>query len=541
MEVLEFRSQNGTISCTHYLKSKISKEAHGFKFGGQRVDDILSSLGKKSVRSFKMLKNNTLQVNYFGGKVYLRNFSEIAKRKDFRGIIDQVDKKSIRYGEKITSWKMRKHLEWKNRLRTKANRPKSVANYNKKVRLTKHEQISLRFDGSTPVCTITGKSSLTGLRYGYTYDGQAAANTINGIATRKVEAFQLQRDASMELTTAKGNVILEDYNHTIKGSGMKKVAKNIEKAADKMSQKEFNRRTKPITKKTAFLNRAKSIANTGKKVALVTVMGAVLVLGAEKAGIQPSFGMMIDEGTKFVQNIEMPDINLPSIKVDSAVEKNAEENKIVKEVSYSYADRTDSDKYQYVKENFDDVIQKYSKMYGLDPNVVTAIATQENGYNANSENMAAAGLMQIEKSVWANKMITAYNHETGKMEDFFLEKGKMTDLDTNVKAGCMILERSMRANGYDVLRGIAGYNMGGGNMSTIYQEAARKTGKTVEQVKEDGTWMEYTYAPGVGDKNYISNVSSYLPEDVDSIYVIDKDGVKHEVQITNTYEHAKTR
>lgn len=540
MEVLEFRSQNGTVSCTHYLKSKISKEAHGFKFGGQRLDDILNALGKKNVRSFKMLKNNTLQINYFGGKVYIRNFSELGKSKAFRGIINKVDEKSLRYGDKITALKMKKHPEWKNFLRHKANRPKSVANFNKKVELTKREQISIKFDGNTPVCTLTGKSHLTNLKYGYTYDGQAAANTISNIATRKVDAFQLQKDKSMELTTSKGNVILEDYNHTIKGPGMKKIAKNIDASADKMSQKEFNRRIKPITSKTAFLNKGKSMLNTGKKVLLVGVVGATLLVGAEKAGITPSFANLTSNINSYIEKVDLPSFDISDIAIETSSEV-SNENKVVKEVAYAYENRTDSDKYQYVKDNFDDVIQKYSKMYGLDPNIVTAIATQENGYNANSENMAAAGLMQIEKSVWANKMITAYNHETGKMEDFFLEKGKMADLDTNVKAGCMILERSMRANDYDVLRGIAGYNMGGGNMSTIYKEAAKQTGKSVDEVKEDGTWLEYTYAPGVGDKNYVPNISSYLPDDVDSVYVLDKDGVKHEIQITNTYEVAKTR
>ena len=59
MEVFEFRLDNENVLCTFYKKSKLSKEAHGFKFGGQRVEDILKALGAYSLKKFfteKMLK-----------------------------------------------------------------------------------------------------------------------------------------------------------------------------------------------------------------------------------------------------------------------------------------------------------------------------------------------------------------------------------------------------------------------------------------------------------------------------------------------------
>ena len=58
-------------------------------------------------------------------------------------------------------------------------------------------------------------------------------------------------------------------------------------------------------------------------------------------------------------------------------------------------------------------------MYGLDPNFMIAVATQESGvHNSYDETTAAIGLMQIEKSVWNNKSITVYNYETKEDETY---------------------------------------------------------------------------------------------------------------------------
>lgn len=40
---------------------------------------------------------------------------------------------------------------------------------------------------------------------------------------------------------------------------------------------------------------------------------------------------------------------------------------------------SESEKLKYVEENYSDIINKYSNMYGLDANLITAIATQEGG------------------------------------------------------------------------------------------------------------------------------------------------------------------
>lgn len=541
MEVFEFRLDNENVLCTFYKKSKLSKEAHGFKFGGQRVEDILKALGTKNVKSFKRINKSDMQINYWGGKVYLRNADKLLNRKAFAGIERKVENKAKRYGEKITAWKMKKHLEWRNNLRRKANRPKSVQNFSKQATFTKKEAYTFKFENNKPICTFSGTSKLINKKFSYTYDGQAASKTLEAVSKRNVTAFQLQRNAEdMEISTSKGNIYIEEYNRAKKQPSMKGLNKGIEKAADKMSQKEFKRRVKPLNKKTAILNKAKSALNFGKKVVIVGTFATILMVGAEKTGITSQALENLHDFRDAIATMAPADvgINLNDIK-ELSFTNNA--NTSEKDITLNFAERHDSDKLEYVQKNFSDEIEKYSKMYGLDPNLVTAIATQENGYNSDTTYKPAAGVMQIEKGVWAGKDIKAYNFETGQMETVVFSKNELNNVDNNIKAGCMILRRSLDANNNDIIYGVAGYNMGGGNMSTIMEEAAKKTGKSKEQIRKDYSWLKYTYAPDAGDPNYINNVMSYLPEGVDEVYAYGRDGTKHVVNITNTYEMSKTK
>ena len=56
-------------------------------------------------------------------------------------------------------------------------------------------------------------------------------------------------------------------------------------------------------------------------------------------------------------------------------------------------------------------------MYGLDPKIIIAIATQESGiHSTRSINGCATGLMQIENSVWRDQKLTVFNYDTLEYE-----------------------------------------------------------------------------------------------------------------------------
>ena len=147
-----------------------------------------------------------------------------------------------------------------------------------------------------------------------------------------------------------------------------------------------------------------------------------------------------------------------------------------------------------------------------------AIATQETGDHYNYINNGyAIGLMQVEASVWEGQPLTAYNFETKAWEKITVNGSRLSDLDYNVKVGCMIFQLSLRDMNYNILGAVQNYNMGYGNMHyKIIPAYCADTNKTKDEVLDDQYdigWIEYRNLGHGGDKNYIENVLSYIGEE----------------------------
>lgn len=195
-------------------------------------------------------------------------------------------------------------------------------------------------------------------------------------------------------------------------------------------------------------------------------------------------------------------------------EKNESLNNIKYEgyFNISYGDRIDTDKYKYCSSNFGDLIAKYSKMYGVDEEIMLALATQENGYNTQTDNLSAAGLMQLEKSVWIGNTITAFNYETANIDSITFDKNNINDLDTNIKGACMIYKSCMKYMNNNPILATLCYNMGYGNVSYIVSKYAKECNISYDDVLNNYTdlgWQKYIKFINVGDKNYIDHVFSY--------------------------------
>ena len=107
--------------------------------------------------------------------------------------------------------------------------------------------------------------------------------------------------------------------------------------------------------------------------------------------------------------------------------------------SFDYEDRSNSEKSNYAKENYTDLVNKYATTYGLDSKLVMAILTQENAYNEiNNSNIGANGVMQIE-SIWNGYDISAYNYETGNVDKERIDSSNLANPEYAIKIGCMIL------------------------------------------------------------------------------------------------------
>lgn len=185
-------------------------------------------------------------------------------------------------------------------------------------------------------------------------------------------------------------------------------------------------------------------------------------------------------------------------------------------VDIDYEDRSTSIKAENTKNAYGSIIEKYANMYGVDPNLMIALATQERGVHSDTIDAGGAiGLMQIEYKVWNNQTISAYNYETGEKDTITIDDNAMKDLYTNIKLGCMIMQANLKAMDNNPIAALQSYNYGYGNMMKVINTYATLKGKTKDEILNDPSdlgWMAYRNIIEVGDKEYIEHVLSYLGE-----------------------------
>ena len=304
--------------------------------------------------------------------------------------------------------------------------------------------------------------------------------------------------------------------------------------------------------------------HTSKKI-IVTVLVALILTTAAMGKINAIDNNSYNESKKYVQVVDYPK-NDETIVTDSGEEfiiefsdnsystpgtanvENTQQNNNYEEedvVSLSYTDRSSTDKAYITNQNYRDVVEKYSKMYGLDANLMLAIATQETGdHYSNLDDGPAVGLMQIEKSVWANGgTLSAYNFDTESWETIEVSEDSyeqfvdnLKDLDYNVKIACMMFQESLRNSNYNILVALQNYNMGYGNMHyTVLPAYCSDVDKDEEEVLNDQYdigWMEYRDLVEDGDSDYVEHVLSYCGEDF-KLEVTKPSGEKVSININN--------
>ena len=194
-----------------------------------------------------------------------------------------------------------------------------------------------------------------------------------------------------------------------------------------------------------------------------------------------------------------------SKKVKHAL-KNSEklEKKATTEAKKTSFDREDNDKvidfnfYCDSRVDFGDlaktrryknIFNTYGNIYGIDPNLLIAQATQESGGDISVNfNQPDIGIMQIEWKVWIGDKISAYNYKTRKFDTVKITKDNLCDLDSHIKIATMILQSNINATykfGYklkkipetDILAySLQRYNMGAGTMIKLLNKE-KETGK----------------------------------------------------------------
>ncbi len=199
-------------------------------------------------------------------------------------------------------------------------------------------------------------------------------------------------------------------------------------------------------------------------------------------------------------------------------------------VYLEFPDYSDTDKAVYCKNNYYGLIEYYAHLYGLDPNLVLGIATQERGVHATTVDPGGAiGLMQIQYNVLINSTLTVYelNEATGNYEprELAITDDKLVSVDGNIRIGCAILQYNLIESNYNLPVALQAYNMGPYALKTIISRYAYDHGVRPEDVLNNSAdigWINYRKGINgdiVGDYNYIENVNSWV--DNNSYTIID--------------------
>lgn len=187
---------------------------------------------------------------------------------------------------------------------------------------------------------------------------------------------------------------------------------------------------------------------------------------------------------------------------------------IIPFIFLEYEDLSDTPKVRNTREEYGDLIEKYSNMYGLDSNLMIAIAAQESGkHNPVKNKTGATGLMQIQNGVWVGNEIKAYNFEKGDYDKFTVTEEMLSDLEKNIQLGCMYFQNCLSYYNYNIPLAIQNYNYGYGYMKSVVDFYANCSGKTSEEVVNDQCdigWTDYRDIVDVGSSVYLNGVLSWM-------------------------------
>ena len=175
-----------------------------------------------------------------------------------------------------------------------------------------------------------------------------------------------------------------------------------------------------------------------------------------------------------------------------------------------------------IQEEFRDECVKAGERWGISPDVLEGILTQESHGNE-------ANLTQIEFDAWEGQRLYVYNFEEGReLKAVFTDnpdlyrdceikitRKDILDKACNVKSCALILNHiaySTKSN--NIFAILDEYNKGAGNERKNMEALEAGTNKTIRQVLDDPTDIDiinYAHVCNKGDENYVCNVMQYIP------------------------------
>ena len=189
-----------------------------------------------------------------------------------------------------------------------------------------------------------------------------------------------------------------------------------------------------------------------------------------------------------------------------------EKDTIYHNFNIDFSDRTSDEKAVNAKENYYELVGKYAKTYGIDKDLIMAIATQEKGvHNTEIDPGGGVGLMQMQYAVWVNQDVKAYNFDTSSWETFHVTDSNIRELDTNIKIACMYFQNCLVNMDYNVPAALCAYNWGTTSAKNKLSEFSQDRGLSLNEVLEanDTSWINLFDVNGDTSLAYPKMVLSY--------------------------------
>lgn len=156
---------------------------------------------------------------------------------------------------------------------------------------------------------------------------------------------------------------------------------------------------------------------------------------------------------------------------------------------------------------------KYSNMYGVDPQVMVAMAMQESWLShekciptGENYNNCAIGIMQLESN--CNNNVTAYNYEIGDYETAQYSDKELCDIEKNIQVGCMRFQNAIKKYDGNIYLAVQAHNYGENLVNDAIELTSKDENIDVESLKKDyqnTDWLKYIDDIHFNPLKYTSN------------------------------------
>lgn len=242
----------------------------------------------------------------------------------------------------------------------------------------------------------------------------------------------------------------------------------------------------------------------------LTTEEEILILEETYVDSEPESLVNVDE-TKITTEVDT--------KPDSLTEKEIKyENNKYEELEIGSL--ANDEKLLTTKRLYFDIIEKYATKYGLDSELVLAIATQERGVHSNMiDEGGAIGLMQVQVDVWLDKSLTIFDYDQNKEVTINFTMDMLKSLEGNIEAGCAITQHYQSIMKGNTFATIQCYNSGPYAVEDMIEKYMISSGKTTEEIYLDNDlgWYDYCTSAYNGDPDYLEHVLRYYQGDIKNL------------------------